>query len=1112
MRMTEPLPANPVDVELREALILLDFYMKRGPLSATDVHVAGLTEELNGLASRTAPPRTTSEVALLLTAYEQIDERTTTAPRVPFGDAWDRFSGDERLLADAAQSVTEGHAIPTTLEPGAATIQKVEPEALRTSLLAASAQTAHVHFERERRLGREYRAFLQDAGHVVVAHRYLVPGLTRALQSVLFDETANTLTHARAASPAQACTPPSGSSPTTHAWSPARLRRPSSSLASPSPASSERSTPPVWSPCGAMRQGSLAPTVVRFAEHRSPRHTRPRPRSGLTTNPRHACAGFRIPSVPNSGCYSRGDSAGVAARGADTGCRGDRLDGAGKAEEMAMAGPLSGIRVIEIALAGVGPWSCTLLSEMGAEIIKVGEGDIERGPAPSKNGASSMYLASNLGKRVAQFDLHDEIVRETMYELVRQSDVLIENHRPGYLDRRGLSYEAVAKINPRMIYCSSSGYGSYGPYAQMGSSDSYGQAIGGFASVSGPVGGIAEGMKGTSPLDHAASQNIVVGVLAALYNREFTGRGQYIDTSQMHAAVGISGPRAAEYFASGVSPVPMGTGVATIVPSRAYKAADGKWLNLSALDEPTWQRLCSALGLPGLATDRRLQTNAGRVANRAEVDAAIESAIASQPVEHWIAALLAAKVPAGAYLTFNNLRVNQQVRQHAMIEDVESPWGRITVGGMPWKFSRTPGEIRPPSRAGSANEEVMTRFAPPETPPSPAVAPPPIPRTRGPLEGLQVVDLTQGYAGYCGMIMGDLGATVVKVEPPTGDYLRLQGPPFLGETAAAFIGVNRSKQSIQLAWETDASSRAALDRLIDRADILITDLQPIAAKEKGLDHQSLAATHSRLVHLSITPFGDSGPMADQPATDLEIQGISGDWQWLGEPGGEPVRMGIPIGPIYAAIFGVHGALAAMHERTKSGKGQLVSVSQLGSQLTMQSTIWVSESEPDEWAGHCMLRFGPPAQGYPTQDTRILWGLGREEEAWRTFYNHIGIKEMRQRGGIDTGIDPVVAEAMADFPAEQLIEWVRELGGSAVPVHTFETLQQDPQARALGLVSEYEYPGVGKVGTTGVAWEFSETPAKHGRPPLLGEHTGEVLRTLGLQDAERAAIERAATGS
>ena len=143
-------------------------------------------------------------------------------------------------------------------------------------------------------------------------------------------------------------------------------------------------------------------------------------------------------------------------------------------------------------------------------------------------------------------------------------------------------------------------------------------------------------------MDHAASQYIVSGVLAAVYNRTLTGRGQFVDTSQMHAAAGMASPRSSEYFATGVSPVPMGSGYGPIVPTRAYQANDKKWVNLSALDEPTWQRLCAALGLTSLATDARLQTNAGRVEHRAEVDGAIEGVIATESSEHWIGKLQAA--------------------------------------------------------------------------------------------------------------------------------------------------------------------------------------------------------------------------------------------------------------------------------------------------------------------------------------------------------------------------------------------------------------------------------------------------------------------------------------
>ncbi len=786
-----------------------------------------------------------------------------------------------------------------------------------------------------------------------------------------------------------------------------------------------------------------------------------------------------------------------------------------------MSGPLSGLRLLDLTHYAVGPWACALLGEMGADVIKVEppDGDyLSRFPPPYKNGITAVYIAMNLNKRCAMFDLHDERVRETVFELVRQSDILIENHRPGFLDRRGLSYEAVSKINPRLVYCSASGYGSRGPYMQMGSVDTYGQAVSGYASVSGYPGERPEGMKGSAPIDLTTSQYIVAGVMAALYNRETTGLGQFVDTSQMAAATALSTPRAAEFFVSGVSPLPMGSSVSGVVPSRAFRGSDGQYLNVSAFDEETWQRLCVALGLDSLASDVRLQSNAERVAHREEVDAALDAVLSQQPAQQSIDVLLAHRVPAGPYFAHNGLRIHPQVREQRMIEDVESPWGRITVGGLPWRFSRTPGEILPTHVPGADSDETLALFEPPADAPAPVAAPRETTRrsAAGPLEGLRVVDLTQGYAGFCAMTMADLGATVVKVEPPTGDYLRQLGPPFAGADAAAFLGVNRSKQSVRLAWEADSTSRAALDRLIAQADVLVSDLPPSAAEAQHLDYASLEVSHPRLVLCSLTPFGDTGPIADQPATELEVQGMSAIWRYFGEPGGEPVRMGVPIAAANAAIFAFQGTMAALVERARSGRGQKVEVSQLGSQLVMQTIMWASESEPDEWIGHCVAHLRPPARGYATKDQAILWGFMSDEEAYRTFCERLGIPEVADRA--DPGdfvrqedLKPIFEKAFAKHTAQELVQWVRELGGNAVPYHTFETFSRDEQAIATGLVSEYEHPGLGRIGTTGLPWEFSNTPAVHGRPPLLGEHNDEVLGSLGLSAPQVSQIEAALAG-
>ena len=775
-----------------------------------------------------------------------------------------------------------------------------------------------------------------------------------------------------------------------------------------------------------------------------------------------------------------------------------------------MSGPLSGLRLLDITHYSVGPFACTLLAQMGMDVVKIEspEGDHQsRTPPPFKNGITTTYNAMNSGKRCAVFDLRDEAVRETIFELVRQSDILIENHRPGFLDRRGLGWDDVHKLNPSLVYCSSSGYGSRGPYKQMGSVDTYGQAVSGFASVSGVPGERPEGVKGGAPADLGTSQYIVAGVLAALYRRDMTGIGQFVDTSQMQATSALSGARASEYFVSGEIPTPMGSGVNNICPSRAYKAEDGKYVALSALDEPTWQRLCATLNLGQLASDPKLQSNAGRVANREIVDAAIEGAIATQSAAQWIAALTGRGVPAAPFMTHNNLRISEQVREQEMIQDVVSPWGRITIGGMPWRFSRTPGWIRPAHKPGQDNEEILREFTPKQVPAPPVEVDGSADGTHGPLEGLRVVDITQGYVGYAGMLMADAGATVIKVEPPEGDYLRKLGGAFAGDTAAAFLAVNRSKQSVRLDWQNNPAARAALDRMLMLADVLITDLQPSVAKQHGLTEEALRPSHGRLIITSLTPFGDTGPIADQPATELEVQAMSGQWRYLGDYGAAPVRHGLPIGAVNSSVFAFQGTLGALHERMQSGKGQKVECSQLGAELTMQSILWAAESEPDDWEGHTTAIKREPARGYKTRTVSILWGFMADQPAMDEFCKRLGFTEEFARGDawqVDKA-RPIFEKAFEDHDADEIIGWVRELGGNAVHYHNFATFAKDPQVEALGLVNTYDYPGIGKVGTMGLAWEFSASPTDPGRPPLLGEHTDAVLKDIGYSEADIAAM-------
>lgn len=746
-----------------------------------------------------------------------------------------------------------------------------------------------------------------------------------------------------------------------------------------------------------------------------------------------------------------------------------------------MAGPLDGIRVLDLTHYAVGPWACTLLGQLGADVIKVeaSEGDFQsRYPPPFKNGITTVYIAVNLNKTCAALDLRDAEAQRAVREIARTADILVENHRPGFLDRRGLGYQEVSRLNPRLVYCSSSGYGSRGPYRDMGSTDPFGQAVSGFASVSGPAGGPGEGVKGGAPADLGTSIYIAAGCLAAFYRREQTGRGQKVEISQMQASIALTTSRAMEYFASGANPVPMGSGIAHVAPSRTFRAADGKYVNISALDEATWRRLAKALELPGLVADPRFDSNASRVAHREELDALLEEAVAARPAEEWLSRLERAQVPCGRPLIYNQIRIDPQVKAFGMLEEIETHWGTLRFAGVPWHFSRTPASVTAARRPGEDTEKVLAMAGPArvETVPeeqAPAAASNGRAANTGPLAGLRVVDLTQGYIGYCGMLLGDLGAEVLKVEPPEGDYLRRLGPPFIAADSAAFVGVNRGKKSVILDWRNAEVERKRLMQAIGTADVLLTDLYPDEAGTLGLDYESVGRTHPRVIYCSITPVGDSGPSSNKRATELEIQGMAAYWRYVGNVRAAPLRVGLPFAAVTSSIFAFQGIMAALVHRGRTGQAQKVSVSQVGSLIAMQTILFASESEPDEWLGHCLSAYRLPQQGFRAKDGAMHWGFMGNAEGPRQLYVKLGLTQFLDDprfGGNDLDrreqeqiLRPIFEEALKDRTVEEVIALVRECGGQAMPYHTFASLAKDPQAIEMGMIAEMPHPALGVFG-------------------------------------------------
>lgn len=374
------------------------------------------------------------------------------------------------------------------------------------------------------------------------------------------------------------------------------------------------------------------------------------------------------------------------------------------------AAPLEGVRVLDLTRVLAGPFATMVLSDLGADIVKVekpGEGDETRHIPPTRNGESHYFLSINKNKRSIAVDVKSADGREIVLDLARQCDVLIENFRPGVLQRLGLDFSSLSPINPRIIVCSISAYGHTGPWADRSAFDLVLQAMSGVMGVTGepnrapvrlglPVGDLSGGIFA------------VIGILGALYERERTGRGQPIDISMLDSLVGQLGYLAGHYFMTGESPGPIGSFHHSIAPYGAYRASDG-YVIIATLTESFWPKLCGALGHPEVARDPRFDDMGKRLAHREEVNRFVEEALADRTVEEWCEIFQQADVPHATVMSIGNVLRHPQVLARNMVLDVEHPVvGPWKVTGAPVRYPlKRPGSPRPAPLLGQHSVEIL---------------------------------------------------------------------------------------------------------------------------------------------------------------------------------------------------------------------------------------------------------------------------------------------------------------------------------------------------------------------------------------------------------------------
>lgn len=381
-------------------------------------------------------------------------------------------------------------------------------------------------------------------------------------------------------------------------------------------------------------------------------------------------------------------------------------------EDSSSTAPLAGLRVLDLTRVLAGPYCTMMLADMGADVVKVerpDSGDDTRGFGPPFVGGESTYFMSvNRNKRGMTLNLKHERGLALLRDMVAQADVTVENFRPGLMEALGLDYDATREINPGLVYCSISGYGSTGPEASLPGYDLIIQGEGGVASLTGPEDGPPFKV-GTSQADIVAGVMACQGILLALLVRERTGRGQRIDIGMLDCQVALLSYQAGIYFATGESPVRMGNRHPSIAPYETFGCRDG-YLNVACGNESMWRRFCAAAGLGELAENPRFRTNRDRVAHADELRAALEPVLARRTAEEWILTLRAAGVPSGRIHSVADVCEHPQTVAREMVVQLDHPRaGAIRVTGVPIKLSDTPGEVRsPPPLLGEHTGQVLS--------------------------------------------------------------------------------------------------------------------------------------------------------------------------------------------------------------------------------------------------------------------------------------------------------------------------------------------------------------------------------------------------------------------
>lgn len=741
-------------------------------------------------------------------------------------------------------------------------------------------------------------------------------------------------------------------------------------------------------------------------------------------------------------------------------------------------GILTGVRVIDCSEGIAGPMAMMYLADFGAEVLKV---ERPGGDPARKDPGFSVW---NRNKVSVVLDLESTKDCERLNALLRGAQLCVFSATLTQLKEIGYDPESIAAINPGCVYLHMPSFTESGPWCEVPESAELVSALTGVSSSQysfdgGPVDPV---------IPHVLYGQAIWGAAAAtaaLCESQHSGVGQTVTVSGAHGwLVTMTGsvtrrPGAPSIHAPGGAggPVPF---------YRLYECANGEWLFLAGLTPAFHTAAFSVLGvLDELLSDPRLGGELLATAlpeNAPWVIERVASAFRTKTRDEWLKILREAGCPAGPVQSREAWFDHEQVRAIGMREEVrESSRGRVEMPGLPLKLSITPATIRfgaPEQAAGPVPEWPALDSEPSRTS-----------MTGGPLAGIRVLDLGSIIAGtYAGSLLAALGADVVKVESPSGDSLRNFGP--------TFFGYNLGKRSLVLDLKHE-EGRATFLEMVARADIVVDNYRPGVLRRLGLDYESLRPINPRIISISVTGYGEAGPLGFEPGFDPLLQAASGMMQAQGGDD-EPVFFLLPVNDVASAATAALGATLALYHRDRSGEAQRVTTSLAAQSVMMQCREMVRfDGSPEPIRGGRDFR-GPS----------VLNRLYRTADGWiRLKSGHEGFVEEGHRIGLtEMATEPDLEEAFARISTEAAVERFRDTPVLVVPVRTLAEVVIDSEFRTEGLVQRLLLGDGSETFASGTFAKFSKTPVPPpARAPGLGEHSREVLTEYGISDASITAL-------